>query len=100
MIDSGTEEIPTQVANPNRAAFRTFIQSTVGSLISLSLVLPTMLNIFLDSFGTMLPDQIQSRIVAASLVIGAVAGFVARLMAVPAVNQVMQKLGIGPKPNA
>jgi hypothetical protein len=91
-VSIANEGVPTQVANPSRASWRTFIQSTISFLILLNVALPILYNYLEanveDATLVLGPVYPVVRAVANFLVIlfGLVAKLIALLMANPTVN--------------
>lgn len=85
---------PTQVANPGRATLRTIVQVGVPAFVALVLVLPLILQAIVEELGAVLPPSLTAWLVSAAAAITALAGAVARIMAIPAVNAWLAKLGL------
>lgn len=77
---------PTQVAHPWRAAVRTAIQVIAGLAAAIPLIVPAIEG---DQPGLLGP--------AGAVAVG-VAAAVTRVMAIPAVNDLLTRLGLGAEP--
>lgn len=95
MTDSQTPApgTPTQVAHPGKAALRTMVQVAIPTLLFLLLVLPLVIEAVLAEPS--LPDNLRAWLLGVSAAITAVAGIVARIMAIPALQPLLARLGIG-----
>jgi hypothetical protein len=87
----------TQQRYPVRAALRTAVQVGVPTFIVLVGVLPGIIADFLDTVGQHLPEGARLWLAGAATVITAVAAFLARLMAVPAVDRALKALSSSPR---
>ena len=86
---------PTQVVHPVKAALRTGIQGFLSTAAILVIALPYVQE-FVQEFW---PDSPAVAFIgAASVFIGALAALVARIMAIPAVNDVLTRIGLGATP--
>jgi hypothetical protein len=89
--------VPTQVANPSRASWRTFIQSTVSYLVFLNLALPIVQTFLVENVdgAQSVLGPIYGYVVAGTnflvLVFGLGAKLIALLMANPRVNEFITK---------
>lgn len=86
---------PTQVAHPVKAALRTGIQGFLSTAAILAIALPYVQD-FVTEFWPGSPAV--AFIGAASLFIGSLAALVARIMAIPAVNDLLTAVGLGAEP--
>ena len=83
--------VPTQIANPKRASWRTYVQSVVGFLIGANIVLP-ILQSFLETtpgLEPMLGDSYGFVLGVVNLgivILGLISKLIAQLMAHPKVN--------------
>lgn len=88
--------LPTQVSHPWKAAVRTFIQALLSGLVVAVAAWPILqdflVQIGLDGSGFF------AWTTSAGVVLAALAAGVSRLMAIPAVEQFLQKLGVGAVP--
>lgn len=84
---------PTQVAHPWRASIRTGLQTATAVLAALVLALP----LVQEFVAKVAPDSpVIGWIAAATGVVAALATLITRLTALPAVNDLLTRLGIGP----
>lgn len=93
--------LSTQEKHPNKASVRTFVQSVVAVLIVAVPSVPIVVNIILDEFGKAgveAPGWLYAVLSGASVVAALVAAIVARVMAVPGVNRLLTKIGLGSEP--
>ena len=84
--------VPSQVANPWRAAWRTFVQVLLPAVVLILTVGPEVLRIVAEQLGGVVPDGWISWLLGAAGVLAAVAGAVARIMALPGVNRWLSRL--------
>lgn len=82
---------PTQVNNPGRTTVRTFVQSAIGLLVGLGLVAPQILAALIDGANKAGFEEIAVALGAGSGTVLAIAGLIARVMAIPGVEQFLQK---------
>lgn len=95
----GEHEVSTQQRYPWRAALRTAVQVLVALPAGL-LVLATVLDIVAqDAVASYLPGPWVAWLVAASGVCAAVAGALSRVMAVPAVDAWLRRVGLASTPD-
>lgn len=84
--------VPTQVANPRRASWRTFVQSIIGFLVSLNVILPIVAAFLASNSETAakILGQYYGPTIAwinGAIIVGAfLAKLLAQIMAIPAVN--------------
>lgn len=90
--------LPTQVAHPTRTSWRTALQSAIGALLTLGVVLPIVVSIVNEGLGQYLPDYWEVWLVGAAAAVSALSATVARIMAIPAVDAWLAKHGIGARP--
>lgn len=88
----------TQQRFPGRASWRTAVQNIVGTIIVLGVIAPIVVAIIGDELGHLLPDHILTLLVAVAGAIAAVSATLARIMAIPAVDQWLRKLGLSSTP--
>ena len=83
---------PTQVAHPLKASVRTAVQTFVPLIIALMLAGPDIVEAFAD-----VPTEGAAWASLAGIAVGlaAVAGALARVAAIPAVNAFLIRLGLG-----
>lgn len=90
----------TQTSYPGQATKRTLaslitaLPFAVGALVALSEII----KVINDSFGAHLPDAFQSNSVLIATVCIAIATALTRIMAIPAVNMLLTKIGLGAEP--
>lgn len=89
------EPEPTQVAFPWKATIRTGIQTFLSVAGILALVAP-MLQEFIDQFWPGSP--VIAWIGTAAVFTAALAALITRIMAIPAVNDLLTKIGLGATP--
>lgn len=82
----------TQQAEPGRASWRTVVQSALGTIVTLGVVVPLVVAIIGEELGDVLPEGWYAWLLGASAVVGAVAGAVARIMAIPQVDEWLSRL--------
>lgn len=82
--------VPTQVARPWRATWRTVVQVGIPAFAILLGVLPEVLETVIDGMGDQLPDGLRAWLAGSALFITALAGTLARLAAIPAVNNALR----------
>lgn len=80
-------ESTTQAQFPNRAALRTAVQTFLGALLGLLVLVPLIINVFLETVGGHLPGEVYAWLGGAAVVVTAVSTFVARVQAIPGVIQ-------------
>lgn len=86
---------PTQVVHPWKAAVRTGIQAFI-SVASIAVIALPYVQEFVEQFWPGSP--VVAFIGGAALFIGALAGLVTRIMAIPAVNDALTRIGLGAEP--
>jgi hypothetical protein len=84
--------VPTQVARPWRATWRTVVQVGLPAFLIFAGVLPDILQTFLAGMGDVLPDGLRLWLLGAAAVVTALAGTLARIAAIPAVNDWLKVL--------
>lgn len=94
-VTSLSVEAPTQVTYPWKAAVRTGIQSFLSTAAILGLVSP-MLQEFVAEYWPGSP--VIAAIGVGAAFIGSLSLLVSRIMAIPAVNEALTKLGLGATP--
>ncbi|MEF2979116.1 DUF7940 domain-containing protein [Subtercola sp. YIM 133946] len=80
---------PTQVANPSRAGWRTFVQSAIGFLVAANAALGVLAGFLAANPGlnAYLPPEVFAFVNVAVVIAAGVSKFVAQLMANPTVNE-------------
>lgn len=92
--------VTTQQAHPGRASWRTAVQSAIGTLLTLGVVLPIIVAVFNDQLKDYLPDAWEAWLVSAAVFVAALSATVARIMAIPAVDRWLKKIGLSSSPSA
>lgn len=97
--DAGPEPAPpTQQVYPARAGWRTYVQTFLGTVLTLGVVLPIAVQIVGEELGKVIPESWVLWLVGASGVIAAVAKGLSRIMAIPAVDRWLKNLGLSSTP--
>jgi hypothetical protein len=86
--------VPTQVARPWRATWRTVVQVGIPAFLILLGVLPEVLETVIDGMGDHLPDGVRGVLAAAAAFITALAGTLARIAAIPRVNDALKAVNL------
>ena len=89
-----TPAVATQVAHPGRATWRT---ATAGA-ISIIVALPVILGVVIDGMGDQLPNKVKGILVATSAFTVALTATLTRIMAIPAVNEALSRIGLSAAP--
>lgn len=84
--------IPSQVAHPWRAAFRTVLQAAIVLFTFVLAAGPPILNILAHHMDGHLPPEVLVWMLGAAAFLSALAGAVARIMALPHVNQALGRI--------
>lgn len=87
----------TQTEHPWRSALRTVLQVALFAY-PVFLALPEILNIINEDLGEFLPDETRANLLLIATVVAAGAGAIARIMAIPAVEKALRKIGAGAAP--
>ena len=90
-----TPGTPTQVAHPGKATLRTAVATVVGVILTLAVVLPVVTLILGEELGNYLPDAAEAWLFAASAFVVALAAAITRIMAIPALQPYLTKIGLG-----
>lgn len=90
--------VPTQVAHPWVTTARTVVQTAFPAVIGLVVVLPLILEEIVAGMGEQLPEQLRLWLLAAAAFVTALAGTLARIFAIPAVNNALRSLGLEAPP--
>lgn len=91
----------TQQLHPLRAAVRTFVQVLVALPAGLLIAAGVLALVAQDNFARYLPDGWAAWLLAASLFVAALAGVLSRIMAIPAVDRLLERvLSLGSAPEA
>lgn len=97
-----TNTTPTQVANPVKAALRTFVQAAVSVIGFLTVAIPTLNAVapqILDAIRPLLPESWVAYAAGVVVTIGVIAAAFARLMAIKQINDALTKIGLGATPS-
>lgn len=92
--------LPTQSAHPGRASWRTVVQNVIAAVITLGVVLPIAVEIVGDDLGAYLPPEVTGWLIAGAAFVAALAGALARVMAIPAVDQWLTHIGLSSRPKS
>ena len=84
--------IPSQVAHPWRAAFRTVLQAAIVLFTFVLAAGPAILNILAEHLRGHLPEGVILWMLAAAALLAALAGAVASIMALPKVNELLGRI--------
>ena len=88
----------TQTEHPWKATLRTLVQVGIPALIGIGVVVPEVTKIILDGFGETMPAEARAWFLATAAVVTTGAGVLARIMAIPLVNKLLTKIGLGAAP--
>ena len=88
----------TQVAYPGKAVLRTSIQIGIPAFIGLVVVIPLIIEAVLAEVGEFMPEALRLWLLGAAAIITAVGLAITRVMAIPAVNQWLARLGLAATP--
>ncbi|AYN57598.1 hypothetical protein PBI_DAOB_25 [Arthrobacter phage Daob] len=95
------EGVPSQVANPWRAFWRTAVEVGVPAFGLVLFAGPSILNILAEELGAVLPAGFIAWLLGAAAVLTAVSAALARIMAIPRVNEALGRVKLdagAPKP--
>lgn len=87
-------DVPTQVAHPGVTTLRTIVQTAIPSVIGLVFILPLILQEVVTGMGDQLPEGLRLWLLGAAAFVTAVAGTLARIFAIPGVNEALRGLGL------
>lgn len=93
--------LSTQEAHPAKASVRTFVQTLIGTLVLFVPIVPIVVNIILDEFGKAgvePPAWLYAALTGVAVAASLVSAIVARVMAVPAVNNALTNVKLGAEP--
>ena len=85
-----TQTAPTQVRFSARSVVRTVLQTIVPAVLALGVVVPEVVQIVLEQSGEAMPDGLRASLLAVSAGIAAVAGALAKIMALPKVEALLR----------
>lgn len=86
---------PTQVRHPLAATKRTLVQVGIPAILVFVIIVPEIIRIVLDGYGDALPEELRLWLLGAAGLVTATAGVLARVMAIPAVNDWLGSLKLG-----
>ena len=86
---------PTQVVEPGRTTVRTAIQTAIGIVLAAGLVIPAAIAIIGDEFAAWTSPEVVRVLGVVSAVAIATSSALARIMAHPAVNAWLARVGLG-----
>jgi hypothetical protein len=89
-----TPVVPTQVARPWRATWRTVVQVAIPAFAILVGVLPEVLQTIVDGMGAHLTADVRLALLGAAAFITALAGTLARIAAIPKVNEALKVVSL------
>lgn len=90
----------TQQQHPARAALRTAVQVFIALPATLLVVAAILTVVAQDAFAQYLPEGWVAWLVGAAAVCATLAGLLARVMAIPAVDRALKRLGLSSSPSA
>ncbi|AYN56908.1 membrane protein [Microbacterium phage Armstrong] len=96
--DAIAKSATTQTEHPWKATLRTLVQVGIPALIGIGVVVPEVIQIILDGFGETMSVEVRAWFLAAAAAVTAGAGVLARIMAIPLVNEFLTKIGLGAAP--
>jgi hypothetical protein len=85
------KHLATQEQNPGRTTWRTIIQVAPSAIIGLVILLPLIIEEVLNGFGEQMPESMRLWLLGAAAFITALSATLARIMAIPAVNDWFRK---------
>lgn len=88
--------VTSQQMYPWRAVARTVL----AVLIGVGLVVPVAVTVILDAFNVYLPDGAKAWLVGASAFTVALSGAITRIIAIPAVDAWLKRIGLSSSPHA
>lgn len=83
---------PTQVAHPGKATLRTVVQTAIPAILGFVVIAPQVIEAVLSEPS--IPDNLRVWLAGIAAGIIAVAGIIARVMAIPGVENFLIKLGL------
>lgn len=86
--------VPSQVAHPGRAALRTFLEVLIPAVLLVLAVGPEVLRILAEDLGASLPPGVIAWLLAAAGFLAAVSAAVARIAAIPKVNEALKRVNL------
>jgi protein-S-isoprenylcysteine O-methyltransferase Ste14 len=97
-MTTSTPTAPTQVTHPGAATARTILQAVAGAILTAATVVATLAVFapqFLTAIADILPPEWLAWATGAVAAIGAFAGALARVMAIPGVNAWLTTVKLG-----
>jgi hypothetical protein len=85
---------PTQVRRPWTTTLRTFVQTLIGAIITLGVLVPAIVEIILNESGDQMPADLRTILLAVSGFVALIASIVARIMAIPQVELLLRRYKI------
>lgn len=82
--------VPSQVANPWRAVWRTVVQVGIPAFVLVLTVGPEILRILSEDLGAHLPPGVISWLLGAAALLTALSGAISRIMAIARVNEALR----------
>ena len=86
---------PTQVVEPGRTSVRTALQTAIGIILAAGVVIPAAIAILGDEFAAWTSPEVVKVLGVVSAVAIATSSALARIMAIPAVNAWLTRVGLG-----
>ena len=93
---SGAAKKATEIWYKSQRVLRTIVQVGIPSFLAFALVLPQII----EALGLPVDSEIRLWMVGVAAVITAIAGAISRVMAIPAVNAWLTKIGLGSVPKS
>lgn len=82
---------PTQTEHPWRAALRTGLQAGIPTVLALGVLVPMIVEVILDELGEATPGWLRLALVGVSAAVTVTAAIVARIMALPGVEEFLRQ---------
>lgn len=76
-------ETATQAQYPWRAVIRTIVQVGIPAFLAFALLLPEIIEVFLEQFGEQLPEGLRLWLLGVAALVTGVAAVITRIMALP-----------------
>lgn len=87
--------VATQELEPGKTTLRTILQTVIGVVIAAGVVLPLVAVIVQEELGAWLPENWVAAVVTFAAASAAVSAAITRIMAIPAVNDALRRVGLG-----
>lgn len=84
---------PTQVAHPGRTTLRTVVQTLVAVAVGIVVLGPPIIDAIVAE--PLVPEGLRTALLAVSAAVVAIGGIAARIMAIPGVNGLLERIGLG-----